>query len=302
MPNIGFCFVNAAPLIDPAFVTELARKTEQGGLHSLWTIDRIAYDNLEPLAVLAAAAGATERIRLGTSVLLSGLRHPALLAKTVASIDFLSNGRITLGIGFGSRPNDFEAVEVPWEHRGGRAEESLAIMKRLWQGESFEYRGRFYHIKPTPFGPKPIQRPHPPVWMGGSAESALKRAGRFADGYICGSSAVRNFDEVWQKIAGHARAAGRDPASIEKAGLTFMALNDDTSKAVDACEQYLLRYYGKVRMDVGQSMLVGSAGACAERINEIFAGGLETLIIGLAVADLRQADAFVEKVLPEIRQ
>jgi alkanesulfonate monooxygenase SsuD/methylene tetrahydromethanopterin reductase-like flavin-dependent oxidoreductase (luciferase family) len=136
--------------------------------------------------------------------------------------------------------------------------------------------------------------------MGGSAESALKRIGRLADGYICGSSAVRNFNAVWEKISTHARTAGRDPASIEKAGLTFMALNDDRSKAVEACEQYLVRYYGKVRMDVEQSMLVGSAGACAERINEIFAGGLQTLIIGLAVADLRQADTFIEKVLPQI--
>lgn len=300
MANIGLCLVNAAPVIDPEFVKELARKAEQGGLHSFWTIDRIAYDNLEPLTVLAAVAGATERIRLGTSVLLSALRHPTLLAKIIASIDFLSNGRVTLGMGFGSRENDFAAVEIPWEHRGGRAEESLKIMKRLWTGESFDHNGKFYRINAMPFGPKPIQTPHPPIWMGGSAENALKRAGRLADGYICGSSAVRNFNAVWDKISSYASAAGRDPGSIAKAGLTFMALNDDTSKAIDACEQYLLRYYGKVRMNVSEGMLVGSADACADRINEIFAGGLETLIIGLAIADLRQADTLVEKVLPQI--
>ena len=88
--------------------------------------------------------------------------------------------------------------------------------------------------------------------------------------------------------------------AIEKAGLTFIAINDDTSKAVEACENYLIRYYGKVRMDVEKYMLVGSADACADGINRIFAGGLQTLIIGLAISDLAQLDAFVEKVLPQV--
>ena len=300
MGNIGMCFVNPAPHIDAGFVSAMARKCDEGGLHSFWTIDRIAYDNLEPLTVLAAAAGATERVRLGTSVLLSALRHPALLAKTVATLDFLSQGRVTLGIGFGSRENDFTSVEVPWEHRGSRAEESLKLMKRLWTEEEVEHHGRYFDLHSTRFGPETVQSPHPPVWMGGGAESVLKRVGRYADGYICGSNAVHNFDAVWEKISGHARAAGRNPDDIEKAGLTFIAIDDDKSKAVEACENYLIRYYGKVRMDVEKYMLVGSADACADGINRIFAGGLQTLIIGLAISDLTQLDTFVEKVMPQV--
>ena len=136
--------------------------------------------------------------------------------------------------------------------------------------------------------------------MGGGAEPVLKRVGRFADGYICGSNAVHDFDAVWEKISAHARAAGRNPDDIEKAGLTFIAIDDDKSKAVEACENYLIRYYGKVRMDVEKYMLVGSADACADGINRIFAGGLQTLIIGLAISDLAQLDTFVEKVLPQV--
>ncbi len=300
MGNIGMCFVNPAPQIDANFVTAMARKCDEGGLHSFWTIDRIAYDNLEALTVLAAVAGATERVRLGTSVLLSALRHPALLAKTVATLDFLSNGRVTLGIGFGSRENDFTAVEVPWEHRGSRAEESFELMKRLWTEEEVEHHGRFFDLHSTRFGPETVQSPHPPIWMGGGADSVLKRVGRHADGYICGSNAVHDFDAVWEKISGHARAAGRNPDDIEKAGLTFIAIDDDKSKAVEACENYLIRYYGKVRMDVEKYMLVGSADACADGINRIFAGGLQTLIIGLALPDLTQLDTFVEKVMPQV--
>ena len=112
MGKIGLAFVNPAPLTKPAYVINFAKKCEAMAIHSLWIIDRVAYDNLEPLTVLAAAAGATEKIRLGTSVLLPALRHPTLLAKTVATLDFVSNGRVVLGVGFGSRENDFSAVEV----------------------------------------------------------------------------------------------------------------------------------------------------------------------------------------------
>src|SRR6516165_1469413 len=99
MANIGLAFVNPAPLTKPENVVNFAKRCEAMGLHSMWTIDRIAYDNLEPLTILAAAAGATQKLRIGTSVLLPGLRHPALLAKIVATLDFISNGRVTAGVG-----------------------------------------------------------------------------------------------------------------------------------------------------------------------------------------------------------
>src|SRR5204863_6333615 len=227
--------VNPAPEIDPGHVVQVARKCEAIGLHSMWAIDRVVYDNLEPLTLLAAAAAVTSKIRLGTSVLLAALRPPAALAKTVATLDFISNGRLTLGIGFGSRENDFASVAVPWEHRGSRAEELVAVMKRLWSGESVTHKGKYFHMENVTVGPRPVQKPHPPIWMGGSAEVALKRAARLADGYICGSSAIPEFPKLWEKIAGYAKAAGRDPDKIAKAGLTFMAIDNDKKKAIDAC-------------------------------------------------------------------
>src|SRR5690349_15785269 len=118
MPNLGFCMVSAGPQIGPDHVVKVARKVEEMGLHSLWALDRVVYDNLEPLTLLSAAAAVTSRIRLGTSVLLAALRPPANLAKIVATLDFISNGRVTLGVGFGSRENDFTSIGVPFEHRG----------------------------------------------------------------------------------------------------------------------------------------------------------------------------------------
>src|SRR4029077_15905615 len=164
MPNIGLAFVNPAPLTKPENIVNFARKCEQMGVQSMWTIDRMAYDNLEPLTILAAAAGATQKIRLGTSVLLPALRHPALLAKTLATLDFISNGRITIGVGFGSRESDFTAVEIPYAGRGSRAVESAQLMKRLWTEENVTHRGGFYNIQNLPPGPRPEKNPPPPIF------------------------------------------------------------------------------------------------------------------------------------------
>jgi len=235
-------------------------------------------------------------------VLLAALRHPTLLAKTVATLDFLSSGRVTLGIGVGSRENDFTSVGIPFEHRGSRAEELIGLLKRLWTEKAVTHQGKFYQIENVTIGPRPIQAPHPPIWMGGSAETALKRAARLADGYICGSSAIQEFPALWEKISGFASAAGREPSKMARAGLTFMAIDADKAKAVAACEAYLQRYYGKVRMDVEKHLVVGAPEACAERIRSFFAKGLDTLIVGAVRADLKQIDLFGEKVLPLVNR
>ena len=301
MANIGLCFVNPAPLTKPENVVNFAKKCEAMGLHSIWTIDRIAYDNLEPLILLAAVAGATQKIRIGTSVLLPGLRHPALLAKIVATLDFISNGRLTIGVGFGSRENDFTAVEVPFEGRGSRAVECIQLMKRLWTEEKVTHKGRFFNVQNLTLGPRPIQQPHPPIFTGGSAEIALKRAGTWANGFICGSSAIPEFPTTWEKIAEYARAAGRNPNEIEKAGLTFVVINENTAKAVETLNSYVMRYYGRLRGDVASTSLVGSATAVADRIEAFLSRGLDTLIIGLADPNPKQLDLFGEKVLPNLK-
>jgi probable F420-dependent oxidoreductase len=301
MAHIGLAWVNPAPLTKPENVVNFAKKCEAMGCHSMWTIDRIAYDNLEPLTVLAAAAGATQKIRLGTSVLLGNLRHASHVAKIVSTLDFISNGRVTLGLGFGSRENDYRAVEIPFEHRGSRAVEQVQLMKRLWTEDNVTFKGKFYNLENLSVGPKPIQKPHPPIWTGGSAEVALKRAGSWADGFICGSSAIPEFPSTWEKIASYAKAAGRDPNKISKAGLTFMAIDEDKSKAVKTVEDYVMRYYGRLRADVANTSLVGAPAAIAERIGAFLSRGLDTLIIGVADPDPRQLDLFGENVLPKIR-
>jgi probable F420-dependent oxidoreductase len=301
MANIGLAWVTPAPLTKSESVINFAKKTEAMGAHSMWTIDRIAYDNLEPLTILGAAAGATQRIRLGTSVLLGNTRHPAHLAKIVSTLDFISNGRITLGLGFGSRESDYKAVEIPYEHRGTRAVEQVELMKRLWTEDSVTHKGRFFHVEDLSVGPRPIQKPHPPLWTGGSAEAALKRAGTWANGFISGSAAIADFHVTWDKIASYAVVAGRNPKDITKASLAFMAINDDKAKAVKTIEDYTIRYYGRVRAPVEPVSVVGSPEQCIDKIHYFLSKGFDQLIIGVADPDPRQLDLFGEKVLPKVK-
>jgi probable F420-dependent oxidoreductase len=302
MSRIGFSFVNPAPQIDSLYVANFARRCEEVDAHSFWVLDRIVYDNLEPLTVLAAAAAVTTKIRLGTSVLLAPTRQPAILAKTAATLDFLSGGRLILGIGVGSREPDFAAVHVPFEHRGSRAAETIQLMRKLWTGTPVSHEGKFFRLNNVTVGPKPLQSPHPPIWMGGGGtEPALKRIARLADGFICGSSAIPNFASIWSKIENFAQGIGRNSADIERAGLTFMALDDNRTRAVEACGAYLERYYGSVRVDIEKTYLVGSPESCAEKINAFLQCGLSTLIIGLVVPELKQFDLFAQRTLPLIQ-
>jgi probable F420-dependent oxidoreductase len=301
VPNIGICFIQSAREITPDFVPRLAAKTEEIGLHSFWVNDRLTGEHFEPVTVLAAVTCVTNKIKLGTSVLLPVLRHPVPLAKSLATIDFLSGGRLILGVGFGGSRREFDAVEIPFARRGTRAVEQIELMKRLWREDHVERRGTFFKTTDLSVGPHTTQRPHPPIWMGGTADTVLKRVGALADGYICGTGSLKRFESVWEKIVGGAAATGRDPASIHKAGITYLTMDETKSRAKAACEEYLKAYYGKINLDVDSETVLGSPNACAERLAALFARGLETVILRLVRPDLVQLDLLAEKILPLLR-
>jgi probable F420-dependent oxidoreductase len=299
--NLGLSFISPAPQVNAGFFLQLARKTEEVGLDSLWINDRLVYDNFEPLAALAAAAAVTTKIKLGTSILLLPYRRPVLLAKSLATIDFLSGGRLTVGVGVGNREADYNAIEVPFERRGARGLESIHLMRRLWQEDGVSFNGKFFNVRGVSLGPKPFNNQAIPIWMGGNVNEVLRRIGRFADGYICSTSAMPNFSVLWRKIAEHAESFGRDPAKIEKAGLNFLAIADDEAQAVATCAAFFERDYGKVPANIGAQMIVGPAPVCVERIARAFQQGIHTLILGLIIPDLKQVDLLATKILPQLK-
>jgi probable F420-dependent oxidoreductase len=172
---------------------------------------------LEPLVTLGAISAVTHRIRLGTGILVLPQRQPALVAKQVATLDVLSNGRVRLGVGVGWQRSEYESLGVPFAERGPRMDEAITLMRRYWTEPSVTFRGQFYQAEAMGMDPKPVQPGGPPVWIGGDSEAALRRVGRLGDGWM----AMADSDDVVlsapQKraiIQAAAEAAGRDPARI----------------------------------------------------------------------------------------
>jgi len=160
-----------------------AREADVGPFSSLAVIDRLVYRNFDAFTTLTAAAGATRRIRLMTSVLLTPLYPAVLLAKQLASLDALSDGRLTVGLGVGAREDDFTAVTAPFHSRGKRFDAQLEIMQRVWSGQPLNQ-------DIAPIGPRPVQPEGPEILLGGSSSAALRRLGRWGSGYVAGTTTV----------------------------------------------------------------------------------------------------------------
>lgn len=223
--QIGIGLPQAGPWATPDVQVRVAKLAEEQGYASLWTFQRLmssleetraVYRSvLDPLVSLAYVAGATERIRLGVAVLNAPFASPALVAKQAASLDVLSGGRLDLGIGLGWQREEFTASGTPYERRGARASEFVAALRALWSDEIVAFSGDFYTVPRARMAPLPVQRPHPPILLGGVAEPALRRAGRLGDGWI--SSSRVDLASIGTSIATVRRAAadaGRDPATL----------------------------------------------------------------------------------------
>lgn len=230
--KIGIGLPATHPGITGPELLEWARQADAGPFSSLGIIDRLAYSNFEPLITLAAAAGATQRIRLMTSVLLGPLRAAGMLAKEAASLDALSGGRLTLGLGVGVREQDYAAAGVPFSQRGKRLDDQLAIMKRVWAGEmaSAQIGG---------IGPSPVQPGGPPILIGGFGPAAMRRVGQWADGYMGTVVDPQTAGQLYNGALQAWQAAGRTGKPRFVMGL-YYALGPD---ALTRGGEYVRSYY-----------------------------------------------------------
>jgi probable F420-dependent oxidoreductase len=169
---------------------------------------------LEPLTALTYLAAVTDRIRLGTCVCLVPQRNPVYTAKQVTDLDSLSGGRVDFGVGMGWLREEFAAVAMPFEQRGRRADDHLAVMKSLWTEEVSEFHGDFYDLDPCRMYPKPIQRPHPPIHVGGESDAALRRVARLGDGWFSFNRLPADLAEPLDRLDGLLAAEGRTRADV----------------------------------------------------------------------------------------
>lgn len=226
LPLLGIGLPVAGRWATGETMRRLAARADELGYAGLWTFQRLlapvdgslgpAHDSvLDSLVALAHVAACTERIGLGTATICAPFVPPVVLAKATATLDVVSGGRLNVGVGMGWRPAEHLATGVPLERRGDRFEEYLRCLTALWTQDPVEFVGEFYEVPRSRFEPKPLQRPHPPVLVGGSAPAALRRAGRIAQGWI-GSSGhdLAGISTSVETVREGARQAGRDPDAL----------------------------------------------------------------------------------------
>ncbi|MEM2093205.1 MAG: LLM class flavin-dependent oxidoreductase [Candidatus Bathyarchaeia archaeon] len=212
---------------------EIVLECERLGYHSVWIDDHLMYRDkpvLECWTTLSALSTITRRIRLGTMVMCSSFRKPAVMAKMAATLDIISGGRLELGLGAGAQKEEHEAYGFNYpslRFRAEQLEECIEIIKKLWMETEVTFHGRHYRVEKAICQPKPVQKPHPPIIIGGHSNPILKVTARHADRFDWGPQPMENYRALLQALENHCRTVGRDPCEIEKAcwlgGAIYMA-------------------------------------------------------------------------------
>ncbi len=270
-----------------SLVLDWAKRADSGPFSSLGILDRMVYPNYEPLITLAAAAAVTSRVRLMTTVLLAPLRRAGVLAKQAATIDALSGGRLTLGLGVGGREDDFHAAPASFHDRAARFEEQLDLMKRIWSGEPVSEEA-------GPVGPPPAQAGGPELLIGGYSAAPIRRVGRWADGFISGGvpdpEQVRQMFDLAQESW---RAEGREGRPRLVATL-YYALGPNAARGGDYIRHYY-SYFGPAADDMARS-IPSSPEAVKNVIRGFEAVGADEVVCWPTVAELDQVDHLAELV------
>lgn len=282
----------------------LARRCENLGFDSLWVGDHIAFHVPIPesLSVLSFLSGVTERVRLGTSVYLLPLRHPTLAAKTTATVDVLSGGRLVFGIGVGGEfPPEFDATGVPVRERGSRTDEAIAVVRRLWTEDAVVHEGKHFRFGPVTVAPKPLQTGGPPIWVGGRREPAFRRAGRLGDGYLSHMASPEMVRRNLESIAGHAREAGRDPLVFDTGAFLFAVLDENFDAAHERAAKMLSVVYNRDFRDAARKyVLLGRPSDCLEQMRGFARAGIRHFVLSPLSDPAEFAERVAEEILPEV--
>lgn len=283
--RIGIGLPNTIPGVEGRLLVEWSRRAEERGFSTLATIDRIAYPSFESLATLAASAGVTERIGLMTNILLAPTRNPILLAKEAATVDQLSGGRLTLGLGVGRRQEDFVATERRFEDRGRRFDQDLELMHAAWRGESVGGC-------PRPPTPTPANGRAVPVMIGGLSDRAVQRAARWGIGWTAGGGAANEVEPFAERVRAAWREAGRD-GEPRIVALAYFSMGEGTE---DRSMESLLDYYGPGARAFAESVPRGG-DAVRAAVESFRRAGVDELILDPTVPELSEVDLLADAVL-----
>jgi probable F420-dependent oxidoreductase len=297
--KLGVWIPNCRHLATPEIIRRTAVRAEELGYDSVWVSDHVVVPNahvgylgegvFDPLVTLALAAGATRRVRLGTTVLIVPYRNPVVTAKMLSTLDALSGGRVILGIGAGWMADESAMLGVPFAERGAMTDEYLAAMRELWTSSDPVFAGKYTQFSGLKFAPRPVQAPHPPIWVGGHSRAALRRAARVGAAWHPINRSPEELRAGRAEIARFCQQQGRaaPPALAPRHDICLLGPAQSARPSARA----------------GHA-LVGEPAAVVDRIAELAAVGAEHLVLEFLAADGGELDAqlvaFAERVRPHV--
>ncbi len=290
--------------VDMDHIRKFAARAETLGYDSLWLQERILGDiaMLEPVTLLSYVAAITAKLKLGTSVILLPLRNPLQLAKAYSTLDVMSNGRAIMGVGLGgghlgSHEDLFGYMR---EGRVTRFTEAVQIMKLLWTEPKASFQGRYWNFKDVSMEPKPMQQPRLPIIFGGHHENALRRAVKYADGWMgAGSSSSGSFIRESARLRDMLADAKRNPATFHFAKRVYLAVDSDKARA----ERRIREWFGKryKNADLGPKVSIwGSAAECTEKIQKIVNGGAQQIVFNALFDEMEHLDICAKEIMPHL--
>ncbi|MGH7832113.1 MAG: LLM class flavin-dependent oxidoreductase [Candidatus Binatia bacterium] len=290
--------------VDMEHIRKFVAKAEDLGYESLWLQERVIGDfaMLEPVSLLNYAAALTRRSRLGVSVILLTLRNPIQLAKSLSTLDCMSGGRLILGVGLGGgHLSSHEAVfGYSREKRVRRFVEALQVMKLLWTEPKASYEGIFWSFKDVPMEPKPVQKPHPPVWFGGHHENALRRAVKHGNGWMgAGSSSSAAFVRESAMIRRFLEEAKRDPAEFGIAKRVYLAVDNDKARAERRLREWFVVRYKNAELGSRVSVW-GGLEECTEKIREIVRAGAKQIVFNPVFDEMEHLELCAREIMPHL--
>ncbi len=295
-------FPDGAPNLE---FLRFAVRAEELGYDALWSGDHVVFHipRLEIFTLLAAVAARTERIHIGPGVLLLCLRNPVHVAQSIVSLDHISNGRVIFGVGVGGEhAKEFQASGVSVRERGARTDEGLAVLKRLWTEDEIDHEGQFWKLARIAVRPRPRQSPHPPIWVGGRAAAALRRTVQYGDAWFPGWVTPEKLREANADLDARCAAAGRDPATIERALYLFVSVDEDEARAKAQAESFLSRNYDMPYAPFAKYVVAGRPDACAREVRRYVEAGARHLTFRFATTEpMRQLELWSAEVLPALR-
>lgn len=288
---------------DAARLRAYLARAEELGFEGGWVLEQIIGSSplLAPLELLAYCAACTNRLRLGVAVLVTSLHDPLQLASSVTAVDRLSNGRLDLGVAAGGGSRKFAAFGVDRATHVSYFTEGLQLMKAAWSDEPrVRFHGRFRDVDDLPIQPKPVQRPHPPIWFGGRAPKALARAVRHGDAFLgAGSSTTADFATAVTTLRHELAEQGRDPAGFTIGKRVYLMVDDDPERARERVLAGLRSIYGKMG-GLDAVAVAGTPDDVTRGLAEVIAAGAQTLLLNPVGPDVGQNHEQMERLAAEV--